>query len=106
MPRCLVAMREGRTVWASRHRGSMVPRNEPGPRGFARMHLVEIFLPLHDNHGTPFSGGNFAEVRQHLVEQFGGLTAFTRSPAEGTEKDGGRKRCEPMIVFEIMTEQL
>jgi len=70
------------------------------------MHLVEIFLPLHDNHGTPFSGGNFAEVRQHLVEQFGGLTAFTRSPAEGTEKDGGREGFEPMVVLEIMTEQL
>ena len=70
------------------------------------MHLVEIFLPIHDNRGTPFSGNNFAEVRRHLVEQFGGLTAFTRAPAEGTEKDGGRERCEPMVVFEIMTEQL
>jgi hypothetical protein len=70
------------------------------------MHLIEIFLPLHDNHGTPFSADNFAEVRQHLAQQFGGLTAFTRAPAEGTEKAGDRERREPMIVFEVMTDQI
>jgi hypothetical protein len=70
------------------------------------MHLIEIFLPLHDNQGTPFATGHFAEVRQRLVEQFGGLTAFTRAPAEGTEKEGDRERSEPMVVFEVMTDKL
>jgi hypothetical protein len=82
------------------------PWNEHGGRVFARMHLIEIFLPLHDNHGAPFSADNFAVVRQQLAEQFGGLTAFTRAPAEGTEKDGGQERREPIVVFEVMTERL
>ncbi len=70
------------------------------------MHLIEIFLPLHDNHGAPFATGQFAEVRRRLTEQFGGLTAFTRAPAEGTEKEGDSERREPMVVFEVMTDKL
>lgn len=54
------------------------------------MHLVEILLPLHDNSGQLFDGEKYAEVRQQLTERFGGLTAFTPSPAQGTTtEDGG-----------------
>jgi hypothetical protein len=70
------------------------------------MHLIEIFLPLQDNQGAPFAGDDRAQVREHLAEKFGGLTAFTRAPADGTEKDGGRERRELMVVFEVMTDQL
>jgi hypothetical protein len=45
------------------------------------MHLVEILLPLNDNSGRPFRTEKYAEVREHLTERFGGLTAFSRSPA-------------------------
>jgi hypothetical protein len=70
------------------------------------MHLIEIFLPLHDNRGAPFATCQFAEVRRRLTEQFGGLTAFTRAPAKGTEKERNRERHEPMVVFEVMTDKL
>jgi hypothetical protein len=49
----------------------------------AFMHLVEILLPLNDNRGRPFAPEKYPAVRQHLTERFGGLTAFTRSPAQG-----------------------
>jgi hypothetical protein len=51
------------------------------------MHLVEILLPHHDNSGHSFEAEKYAEIRQHLTERFGGLTAFNRSPAQGTTTD-------------------
>ena len=42
------------------------------------MHLIEILLPL-NNSGRPFRTETYAEVREHLTERFGGLTAFSRA---------------------------
>ena len=47
------------------------------------MYLIEILLPLTGNDGKPFPQARFAEVGGEVVERFGGLTAFTRAPAEG-----------------------
>jgi hypothetical protein len=68
------------------------------------MQLIEIFLPLCDNRGGRFPPGQFAAVRDTLVEKFGGLTSFSRAPAEGTEKARGGGRDDELIVFEIMTD--
>ena len=35
-----------------------------------------------------------------------GLTAFSRSPAQGTTSDGGKTIHDEIIVFEVMTETL
>src|SRR3954469_3049001 len=70
------------------------------------MHLVEILLPLHDNGGRSFEAEKYAEVRQQLTERFGGLTAFTRSPAQGTTTEGGKAVHDEIVVFEVMTEAL
>ena len=70
------------------------------------MHLVEILLPLNDNRGRPFAAEKFAAVRDHLTTKFGGLTAFTRSPAQGITADDGRTVHDDIVVFEVMTENL
>lgn len=70
------------------------------------MHLIEILLPLNDNNGRPFAVAKYAAIRQHLTERFGGLTAFTRSPAQGTTTDGGKTVHDDIVVFEVMTEKL
>jgi len=70
------------------------------------MHLVEILLPLNDNSGRPFAAEKYAAVRQHLTERFGGLTAFTRSPAQGTTTGTRRTVHDEIVVFEVMTEAL
>ena len=70
------------------------------------MHLFEILLPLHDNSGQSFDAEKYAEVRQHLTERFGGLTAFTRSPAQGTTTESGKPVHDEIVVFEVMTEAL
>ena len=70
------------------------------------MHLIEIFLPLNDNGGEPFGVEKYAAIRRHLTERFGGMTAFTRSPAQGTTTDGGNTVHDDIVVFEVMTETL
>lgn len=47
------------------------------------MHLVEVFLPLNTNAGKPLPVEFFRRVREQLAEQFGGVTAFTRSRRKG-----------------------
>jgi hypothetical protein len=69
------------------------------------MNLVEIYLPVRSNAGEPFPKGSFEAVRRELTERFGGLTAFTRSPADGYWHDpSGATVAEDMIAFEVMTE--
>jgi hypothetical protein len=70
------------------------------------MHLVELLLPLNDNEGRPFGPEKYTAVREHLIERFGGVTAFTRSPAQGTTTDRGKTVHDEIVVFEVMTETL
>ena len=70
------------------------------------MHLIEILLPLTSNQGRRFPEAFYDEVRQALVDQFGGLTAFVRAPAEGDEKSGGHERRDMIVVFEVLVEEI
>ena len=70
------------------------------------MHIVEILLPLTDNEGNAFGAELFGEVRRELVERFGGLTAFSRSPAEGLWEDEGEVARDEIVVFEVMAEAI
>ena len=70
------------------------------------MHLIEILLPLADNEGEPFGRDLFGEVREELVERFGGLTAFSRSPAEGLWDEGGERSRDEIVVLQVMAETL
>jgi hypothetical protein len=70
------------------------------------MHLIEILLPLTRRDGSPQPAERFAQVRAELVERFGGVTAFTRAPAEGLWDDGGRVERDEIVTLEVMVEQL
>ena len=71
------------------------------------MHVVEIFLPLKRNDGSDQPQALFGEVRGELVERFGGLTAFTRAPAEGLwESESGAPQRDQIVIFEVMTDEL
>jgi hypothetical protein len=49
-------------------------------------HLVQILLPLRMRDGTDVPAEMFARVRVELTERFGGVTAYSRSPATGLWK--------------------
>ena len=70
------------------------------------MHVIEILLPLRRNDGSPQPDGLFGKVRRELVEQFGGLTAFTRSPAEGLWEDGDDVEQDEIVIFEVMAGEV
>ena len=71
------------------------------------MHLVQILLPVYDNDGRPFPASSYADVRRELTERFGGLTAYSRAPAEGLWQDeAGPPTRDDIVVYEVMTEQL
>ena len=70
------------------------------------MHLVQILLPLYDNDGAALPRALFERVREELAGRFGGLTAFTRAPAEGHWREGGETKRDDIVVFEVMTEAL
>ena len=72
----------------------------------AFMHLVEILLPLFDNDGKRLAPELYADVREELVGVFGGLTAFSRSPAEGVWEEGGERSNDDIVIFEVMSDTL
>ena len=71
------------------------------------MHVVEIFLPVKRNDGSDQPRELFGKVRGELVQRFGGLTAFTRSPAEGLwERGEGEVDRDSIVIFEVMADEL
>ncbi|HZH53819.1 MAG TPA: hypothetical protein VEZ16_18285 [Microvirga sp.] len=70
------------------------------------MHLVQLLLPLADNAGRRFDGTAYGRVRAELAERFGGITSFTRAPAEGVWKEGGHTARDDLVVFEVMAREL
>ena len=69
-------------------------------------YLIQILLPLLDNEGQPFPHSDYRRVRSELTERFGGLTAFTRAPAEGLWEENGETARDDIVMFEVMTSEL
>jgi len=71
------------------------------------MHLVQLLLPLYDASGTAFPRARFDAVRRALTERFGGVTAYTRAPAQGLwEDEAGRLERDDVVLFEVMVDAL
>jgi hypothetical protein len=67
------------------------------------MHLVQILLPVYDNDGNAILSDTYHQIRDELVKEFGGLTAFTQSPAEGLWTPADKEtRHDEIIVIEVM----
>ncbi|HXR01559.1 MAG TPA: hypothetical protein VN798_14305, partial [Pseudomonas sp.] len=57
--------------------------------------------------GQAQPGELFVTVRHELVARFGGMTAFTRTPAQGVwEASERNKRQDDLIIYEVMVEQV
>ena len=69
-------------------------------------HLVQILLPIHFCDGSNVPVEMFSQVRAELTEQFGGVTAYTRSPAAGTWKRTEEEiERDQVIMIEVVVEQ-
>jgi len=65
------------------------------------MHLIELFIPK----PTP-SRELLTSLQNMLVQQFGGVTAYSRAPAQGIDVEGGKKIEDEIIILEVMTDSL
>lgn len=72
------------------------------------MHLIQILLPLFDNEGKQLGKDLFDQVRHELVQQFGGLTSYARSPVSGMWKEDEQAPAQhdDLIVYEVMSDSL
>jgi hypothetical protein len=70
------------------------------------MHLVHLLLPLADNAGTPFPADILKGIQTELSQRFGGLTAYTRTPAKGVWTQGGDQQEDDIVVVEVMAQTL
>jgi hypothetical protein len=71
------------------------------------MHLIQLLLPLCDNEGHPFPQSIYLHVRDELTEQFGGITTYVRSPAEGLWKEGQSSTVkDEIVIYEVMAKEL
>ena len=70
-------------------------------------HLIQILLPIHFCDGSNVPAEMFSQVRTELAERFGGVTAYSRSPATGLWKrtDAEVER-DQVIMIEVVAEAL
>lgn len=71
------------------------------------MHLIQLLLPLYDNIGTRFPQEPYLQVRNELVERFGGLTAYAQAPASGLWQESDERTVrDDLVIYEVMAEEL
>jgi len=69
--------------------------------------LIQLLLPTRDNQKQPIAGHHFAGVQAKLAEQFGGVTAYQRSPASGLWKGcDGAVDGDEVVMVEVQAEVL
>ncbi|MEQ1716488.1 MAG: hypothetical protein ABL907_10965 [Hyphomicrobium sp.] len=70
------------------------------------MHLIQILLPCRDNDGTVFPPDHYERLVHALTLQFGGVTSYMRSPADGRWHQGGETERDEIVVVEVMTKSI
>jgi hypothetical protein len=71
------------------------------------MYLAQLLLPLYDNTGTRLPKAAYLQVRNELIERFGGLTAYTQAPVSGLWQDSeeGAVR-DDLVIYEVMAKDI
>jgi hypothetical protein len=68
-------------------------------------HLIQILLPIHRRDGAAVPAEMFTRVRGELTERFGGVTAYSRSPATGLwVNDGAAIERDDVIMVEVVVD--
>ncbi len=71
------------------------------------MKLIQILLPLYDNNHAPLPQRLFDEIRAELVERFGGITTFVRSPATGLWRPAPHHAvADEIVIYEVMVKRV
>ena len=70
--------------------------------------LVQVLLPIYDEQGRAFPREAYGDLRRRRTERFGGLTAYSRAPAEGwwQPEPGRPARRDDVVIFEVLADEL
>ena len=67
------------------------------------MHLIQILLPLYKKGGGRVSRALLRSTAKQLAQEFGGVTAYTRAPAQGLwRRNGAKLDRDDIVVYEVM----
>lgn len=69
------------------------------------MKEYEIYLPLFYNDGTSIEARKFTELKERLLEQFGGVTYFPQ-PNEGLWRLGEVTYRDEIVIYRILTNKV
>ena len=69
------------------------------------MFLIQILLPVPTTK-TAGRAGLLRDLNLALTEKFGGVTAYTRSPANGLWSNNGTVEEDDIVIVEVMAETL
>ena len=67
------------------------------------MKEYDLFVPLHNNDGSPVDPGKLTALKKRLVDQFGGLTHFPQEN-EGFWKIGNFTFRDKIVILRVLTE--
>jgi len=66
--------------------------------------LIQMLLPTRSAAGAAFTDELLQRTREELVDQFGGLTAYTRSPATGVwTSPRGDVEEDKVLMIEVLS---
>lgn len=66
------------------------------------MKEYDIYVPLHNNDGSPIEAARISSIKRRLVEQFGGLTHFPQEN-EGLWKVGNFTFRDKIVILRVLT---
>ena len=70
------------------------------------MVLIQMLLPTRSAAGAAFADELLRQTREELIERFGGLTAYTRSPATGVwTSPRGDVEVDKVVMIEVLSER-
>ena len=71
------------------------------------MYLVQLLLPAEDHEGRTYPRAYYEALATRLTDEFGGVTAYTRTPATGLwEAASGERVRDEVVVIEVMVEEI
>jgi hypothetical protein len=63
-----------------------------------------MLLPVTDKLGNRFGADCFNRIRRELTQEFGGVTAYSRAPAEGHWDSGKSVERDDVMVVEVVVD--
>ena len=70
------------------------------------MFLVQILLPVFDNAERRIAQREFHAVKEELTAKFEGLTAYSRSTADGFWGKGKATKRDEIVIYEVMVPSI